>query len=143
MNMMLVDRLKRVYGDKNIEMLLAKKMGLSVLVVDNLRNYDMLAGLFFDNKARKHTRKVLIDNSLDLRHRNFYLACLISKIVLSNERKTRAVVIGKNSKIDSEIIAMAKYILGSEIKVDDIIEEHNPSIRPRQYIKLNMSVKEK
>lgn len=142
MSILMVDHYRRVCGeDKNIEMYLAKKMGLNIEMIDGLHNYGMLAGIVFDSKKRRHTKKVLLDSSLDARHKKFYLACLISKMVLSKGKGEQAVVIGQNSRFGKNTIAMTKYILGSEIEVDDIIEDHNPTIKPRQYIKLDMNVK--
>lgn len=141
MSILMVDHYRRMYGEKNIEVLLAKKMKLNVVTVNNLRNYDMLAGIVFDNARKKHTRKVLLDSGLNQRERKFYLACLISKMVLTSSRNERAVVIGENTKLSKDTIAMTRYILGSEIDVEDLIEQHNRVVKPRQYIKIDMNVK--
>ena len=103
--------------------------------------YSMLAGIVFDGKKKRHTKKVLLDNGLDARHKKFYLAYLISKMLLSQGKSEHAVVISPNSKLGENTVSLTKKILGSEIEIDDIIEEHNPTIKPRQYIRLDMNKK--
>lgn len=141
MNIKMVDYLREKYGDRNIEMILARRLGLSITNVDGLQNYSMLAGIVFDGKKKRHTKKVLLDNGLDARHKKFYLAYLISKMLLSQGKSEHAVVISPNSKLGENTVSLTKKILGSEIEIDDIVEEHNPTIKPRQYIRLDMNKK--